>query len=162
MKNATRLRLIACLSLPFLAACKKEEQKVAAVEAPLTAPTTSDENAWNAYLTDVVKRNLDGVSNTYVYVLPAEGSQDFQGYYDRQLEKAQTDISRGILEGNLLAFGSPTSAKTADLTIAAFSKAQPGSMKGVKVLFIGAAADNDRVKAAVAPAGVDYKFVEAK
>ncbi|MDR7133947.1 hypothetical protein J2X06_001131 [Lysobacter niastensis] len=162
MKNATRLLLIACLSLPFLAACKKEEQKVAAVEAPLTAPTTSDENAWNAYLTDVVKRNLDGVSNTYVYVLPAEGSQDFQGYYDRQLEKAQTDISRGILEGNLLAFGSPTSAKTADLTIAAFSKAQPGSMKGVKVLFIGAAADNDRVKAAVAPAGVDYKFVEAK
>ena len=162
MKNATRLLLIACLSLPFLAACKKEEQKVAAVEAPLTAPTTSDENAWNAYLTDVVKRNLDGVSNTYVHVLPAEGSQDFQGYYDRQLEKAQTDISRGILEGNLLAFGSPTSAKTADLTIAAFSKAQPGSMKGVKVLFIGAAADNDRVKAAVAPAGVDYKFVEAK
>ena len=162
MKNATRLLLIACLSLPFLAACKKEEQKVAAVEAPLTAPTTSDENAWNAYLTDVVKRNLDGVTNTYVYVLPAEGSQDFQGYYDRQLEKAQTDISRGILEGNLLAFGSPTSAKTADLTIAAFSKAQPGSMKGVKVLFIGAAADNDRVKTAVAPAGVDYKFVEAK
>ena len=162
MKNATRLLLIACLSLPFLAACKKEEKAAAAVEAPLTTPTTSDENAWNTYLTDVVKRNLDGVTNTYVYVLPAEGSQDFQGYYDRQLEKAQTDISRGILEGNLLAFGSPTSAKTADLAVAAFSKAQPGSMKGVKVLFIGSAADNDRVKAAVTPAGVDYKFVEAK
>ncbi|MBF6022816.1 hypothetical protein [Lysobacter niastensis] len=163
MKNATRLLLIACLSLPFLAACKKEEaQQAAAVEAPLTAPTTTDENAWNAYLTEVVKRNLDGVTNTYVYVLPAEGSQDFQGYYDRQLEKSQLDIQRGILEGNLLAFGSPTSAKTADLTIAAFSKAQPGSMKGVKVLFIGSAADNDRVKAAVTPAGVDYKFVEAK
>ena len=162
MKNATRLLLIACLSLPFLAACKKEEKAAAVVEAPLTAPTTTDENAWNTYLTEVVKRNLDGVTNTYVYVLPAEGSQDFQGYYDRQLEKAQTDISRGILEGNLLAFGSPTSAKTADLAVAAFSKAQPGSMKGVKVLFIGSAADNDRVKAAVTPAGVDYKFVEAK
>jgi hypothetical protein len=163
MKNATRLLLIACLSLPFLAACKKEEQQASAVaEAPLTAPTTTDENAWNAYLTEVVKRNLDGVTNTYVYVLPAEGSADFQGYYDRQLEKAQLDIQRGILEGNLLAFGSPTSAKTADLTVAAFSKAQPGSMKGVKVLFIGSAADNDRVQAAVTPAGVDYKFIEAK
>jgi hypothetical protein len=162
MKNATRLLLIACLSLPFLVACKKEEQKVAAVEAPLTAPTTNDENAWNTYLTEVVKRNLDGVTNTYVYVLPAEGSPDYQGYYDRQLEKAQTDISRGILEGNLLAFGSPNSTKTADLAVAAFSKAQPGSMKGVKVLFIGAAADNERVKAAATPAGVDYKFVEAK
>ena len=35
-------------------------------------------------------------------------------------------------------------------------------MKGVKVLFIGQAADNERVKAAVAPSGVNYVFVEAK
>jgi hypothetical protein len=35
-------------------------------------------------------------------------------------------------------------------------------MKGVKVLFIGATADGDRVKAAVEPAGVTYVFVEAK
>ena len=30
------------------------------------------------------------------------------------------------------------------------------------MLFIGEPADNERVKAAVAPAGVDYVFVEAK
>jgi hypothetical protein len=35
-------------------------------------------------------------------------------------------------------------------------------MKGVKVLFIGKPADSDRVKAALAPTGVDYVFVEAK
>jgi hypothetical protein len=35
-------------------------------------------------------------------------------------------------------------------------------MKGVRVVFIGDAADGERVKAAVAPAGVDYVFVEAK
>ena len=35
-------------------------------------------------------------------------------------------------------------------------------MKGVKVLFIGKAADSERVKAAVAPTGADYVFVEAK
>ena len=35
-------------------------------------------------------------------------------------------------------------------------------MKGVKVLFIGDAADSERVKAAVAPSGVNYVFVEAK
>ena len=39
---------------------------------------------------------------------------------------------------------------------------QPGTMKGVKVLFLGAAADNERVRAAVEPAGVTYVFVEAK
>lgn len=162
MKTTTRLLLIACLSLPVLAACTKEAEKVEVVETALVAPTGTDEDSWNTYLTEVVKRNLDGASNTYVYVLPHEGAADFQGYYDRQLEKAQVDIQRGIIEGNLLAYGSPSSAKTADLVIASFAKADPGSMKGVKVLFIGSAADNERVKAAVTPAGVDYKFFEVK
>ena len=48
------------------------------------------------------------------------------------------------------------------MVVEAFKDVPPGSMKGVKVLFIGKAEDNDRVKAAVAPAGVDYTFVEAK
>jgi len=162
MKTTTRLLLIACLVLPFLGACKKEEAPKEAAPAALTAPTTSDETAWNEYLTDVVRRNLNGATNTYVYVLPAADSPDFQGYYDRQLEKAQGDLERGILENNLIAFGSPNSAKTADLAVTAFTKAAPGKFQGVKVLFIGAPADSERVKAAVAPSGADYKFVEAK
>ncbi|ALN92420.1 MULTISPECIES: hypothetical protein [Lysobacter] len=164
MKTSSRLLLIACLALPFVAACQKEEKKeVAAETAALSAPKTSDENAWNAYLTDVVKRNLDGVSgSTYVYVLPAPDSPTFQRDYDLMLEKSQADMSRGILEGNLVAFGSPDSAKTADLAVASFSKVDPATMKGVKFIFIGATADNERVKAAVTPAGVNYIFVEAK
>ncbi|BAV97093.1 hypothetical protein [Lysobacter enzymogenes] len=164
MKTSSRLMLIACLALPFVAACKKEEKKeVAAEAAPLSAPKTSDENAWNTYLTDVIKRNLDGVSgSTYVYTLPAPDAPTFQGDYERMLEKAQTDMSRGVLEGNLVAFGSPDSAKSADLAVASFSKVDPNTMKGVKFIFVGAAADNDRVKAAVTPAGVNYNFVEVK
>jgi hypothetical protein len=46
--------------------------------------------------------------------------------------------------------------------VASFKNVPPGTMKGVRVLFIGKAADSERVKAAVAPAGVDYVFVEAK
>jgi hypothetical protein len=162
MKITTRLLLTACLALPFLGACKKEEAPKEAEKPALTAPTTSDENAWNAYLTDVVTRNVDGASNTYVYVLPPVENADFQGYYDRQLEKAQEDIERGVLANTLIAFGSPNSAKSADLAVAAFAKAQPGKFEGVRVIFIGSPADNDRVKAAVAPSGAAYKFIEAK
>ena len=163
MKNATRLLLAACLVLPFLGACKKQEAAQETVKAPVTMPATpTDENAWNAYLTDVVTRNLDNATSTYVYTLPADTSADFQGAYDRQLEKAEGDVERGGVEGTLLAFGGPNSAKSADLAVAAFSRAQPGAMKGVKVLFIGAQADSDRVKAAVAPSEATFKFVEAK
>lgn len=164
MKTSFRLLLIACLALPLLAACQKEEKKEAAAEtAPLAAPKTGDETAWGAYLTDVVKRNLDGVNGTtYVYVLPTPESPTFQRDYDLMLEKSQADMSRGILEGNLVAFGSPNSAKSADLVVASFAKVDPATMKGVKFIFIGDAADNERVKAAVTPAGVNYVFVQVK
>ncbi len=163
MKISTRLLLAACLVLPLLGACKKEEAAQETAKAPVAVPTVAtDENAWNAYLTDVVTRNIDNATSTYVYTLPADSSADFQGAYDRQLEKAESDMARGGVEGTLLAFGGPNSAKSADLAVAAFAQATPGTMKGVKVLFIGDQADSDRVKAAVEPSGATYKFVEAK
>ena len=163
MNTATRLLFAAFLALPFLGACKKEEAVQETVKAPVAVPASAtDENAWNAYLTDVVTRNLDGATSTYVYTLPADSAADFQGAYDRQLEKAEADMSRGGVEGTLLAFGGPNSAKSADLAVAAFSQAAPGTMNGVRVLFIGDAADSERVKAAVGPSNATYKFVEAK
>ena len=162
MKTMTRLLLIVCLVLPF-AACKKQEVPVAAVKAPLSAPVNDDRTAWLAYLSDVVTRNMGGIQNQpYVYMLPGESTADFKDQYDRLLDKAKSDVGRGVITGNMLAYGSPASAKMADLVIAAFDGIPAGSMKGVKVLFIGKAADNDRVKAAVTATGVDYVFVEAK
>ena len=163
IRSTARTALLALLAVFALAACKKEEPMKQEAAAPVAVPTTGDANAWQAYASDVVKRNMDGVTNSpFVYFLPLESEADFQAQYDSQLEKVQTDITRGILEGNMLAFVSPASAKMADLVTAAFTDVEPNSMKGVKVLFIGQAADSERVKAAVAPAGVTYVFVEAK
>jgi hypothetical protein len=165
MNIIIRLLLITALALP-LAACNKEADKPKeVVKAQLPAPTSEDPAAWRAYITDVVGRNMEGVSNQpFVYLLPAETSPDFQGLYDRLLDKARSDISRGILPGNLLAYAaaSPSSTKAADMVVATFEGVKPDKLKGVKLLYVGKAEDNERVKAAVAPAGVNYVFVEAK
>ena len=163
MNTMTRLLVIACLALPF-AACKKEAAPTAKVEAaPMAAPTTDDVAAWRAYVTDVAKRHMDGVNNSpYVYFLPGEGSEGFGGQYERQLEKVEGDLGRGIIEGNMLVFASPSSAKAAELAVTGFSQVQPGTMKGVKVIFIGKPEDGEKVEAAAEPAGVKYVFVEAK
>ena len=58
--------------------------------------------------------------------------------------------------------GSTVEVLPADLAVAAFEGVETDAFKGVRVLFIGAPADNERVKAAVAPSGVDYVFIEAK
>lgn len=163
MNTMTRMLVIACLALPF-AACKKEEAaKVEAVAAPLTAPTTDDVAAWRAYVTDVAKRNMDGITNSpYVYFLPGENSEGFGGDYQRMLEKVEGDLGRGIVEGNMLVFASPSSAKMGELAVVAFDQVPPGSLKNVKVVFVGKAEDSMKVEAASKPAGVKYVFVEAK
>jgi hypothetical protein len=163
MNTIARLLMIAVLALPLAACNKAEDAPKEAEKAPLSAPTDDNAAAWRAYVPDVVGRHMDGVTSApFVYLLPSEASDDFQGSYDRLLDKAKSDVSRGILKGNMLAYASPNSAKTADLIVAAFVDVKPGKLKGVKLLFIGKAEDNDRVKAAVEASGVDYVFVEAK
>lgn len=161
-RSITRLLLAACLMLPF-AACQKEEEPAPVARAQLTAPTTDDAAQWRLYVSDVVTRNMEGIQNQpYVYLLPGESTEDFDGLYERMLEKAQTDVARGIVRGNMLAYASPSSAKMADIVVESFSTVTADTMKGVRVLFIGEAADEARVRAAVEPAGVDFVFIEAK
>jgi len=71
-------------------------------------------------------------------------------------------LSRTVLPGNMLVFGSPDSAKMADLIISAFSGATADALKGSQVLFIGKPEDSARVQAAAQAVGAKYIFVEAK
>jgi hypothetical protein len=165
MKTIARLLLIAALSVSFAACDKGEDTTKQTAKAEVPVPVNEDAGAWREYVTDVVGRNMQGVtSQPFVYLLPAESTTDFQGSYDRLLDKAKSDISRGILPGNLLAYSSASlsSVKAADMVVAAFEGVKEDSLKDVKVLFIGKPEDNDRVKAAVAPAGVNYVFIETK
>lgn len=161
MKTMTKMILAALMALPLLAGCKKAEEEQVVEKPAMSAPTTDDRGAWVEYLNDVVPRNMGAIANQpYVYFLPGESEPDFQDQYDRMLEKAQTDIARGILSGNMLAYASPASAKMADIVIASFEGVEPDTMKGVRLVFIGKPADGERVRAAVEPAGVTYVFVD--
>ena len=94
------------------------------------------------------------------YRVPANPNPDDPEEYNRLLDKAKLDVARGIVKGNILAYAGLDPTKTADLVVAAFEQVPPDTMKGVRVVYIGDAANNGRVKAAVEPAGVDYVFVE--
>ena len=80
--------------------------------------------------------------------------------YLRLAERAEMDLARGIVRGNLLAYAGADSGRTADLVVRAFEDVPEDTMEGVRVLFIGDEADNERVQQAVAPAGVEYIFIQ--
>lgn len=164
MNRILRIAAIA-LTLVSLSACNKKEEAAPVVVAPvvLSAPPVGDNNAWKQYLVGAAKQNMEGIRNSpYMYYLPAASAADFNDQYTRQLDNVSDTVARGVLPGNMLAFGSPESAKMADLIVEAFKGTEPASMKDVRVLFIGQAADSDRAKAAVEPSGASYVFFEAK
>jgi hypothetical protein len=160
------------LAIAFgLGACQSPEEPEATKKADvaavvLTAPKTGSDKEWKPYLQQVISQHMEGVTDrVYPYYLPANNmvvEGDGRTPFDRQSENVTAVISRSVLPGNMLAFGSPDSAKMADLILSAFSGAKPDALKGSQVLFIGKPEDNARVKAPIEASGAKYIFVEAK
>ncbi len=167
MNKTTRSLVLASLVLSplVLTACKKEAPVAnqSAEAKVLVAPAKDDDAGWKAYLPAVVQENMGTITNNpFLYYLPPESDPEFAAEYERQVEAATTAMARGVQKGNLLAFGSPASARMADLIEVAFKDVPADTMSGVRILFIGDAADNPRVKVALEPSGAEYVFVEAK
>jgi hypothetical protein len=163
MKNTMRVMLAASLVLGFTACNKQEAAPVADAQQALVVPAKDDDAGWRKYLQAVAVQNMGNISNNpFLYYLSPESDPEFDAKYQRQVESATAAIGRGVSPGNMLAFGSSASSRMADLIETAFKDVQADSMKGVRVVFIGDAADNARVQTIVKPTGADYIFVEAK
>ena len=172
MKNYIRILALAAVAVLALSACgQSDEEKQKAAEAaaaaeaakPVPLPTDpTNKQAWQGYLVKVVMHNMQGVktNHPYMYYVPPGEGADADTDRKNQLDNVSTTVARGVLPGNMMAFGGPDSKRTADLIEAAFKDASDGSMKGVVVLFVGAPADSDRAKAAIAKSGADFRFVE--
>ena len=156
------LALAATLSL---SACNKsQDDQQAAQPTEQAVPTPTNPNAtkgWDAYLGDLVQKNLQGMtaSQPFAYLVDAADTDVAKANNDRQLSNVKDTVARGVLPGNLMAFAGANSAKTADLLIAAFQDVKPGSFKDVIVLFIGDKADEQRVTDAIKPSGATFHFV---
>ncbi|KAF1017586.1 MAG: hypothetical protein GAK31_00854 [Stenotrophomonas maltophilia] len=164
MNTTMRAMLIASFALAFTA-CKKEEAAAPADEAKqaLVAPAKEDDAGWKKYLQEVAIQNMGNITNSpFLYYLPPESDPEFAAKYERQVESATQAVARGVQPGNMLAFGSSASGKMADMIEAVFKDVSADSMKKVRVVYIGSAADNARVQAVVQPTGAEYVFVEAK
>lgn len=169
MSRQTLIAAAAVAATLLLAGCQPGTDDAAAgssAPAALTAPTTDDDNAWKAYLGQVIGQNMDGITErTFNYYLPAgTDPAEVDGPYSRMLGDVQIAVQRGVLPGNMLSFSSPDSTLMADLIVAAFSAegVQDTALNGSRVLFIGEAKDESRVRQAVLATGAEFRFVEKK
>jgi major membrane immunogen (membrane-anchored lipoprotein) len=174
MKSYLRTLAFAACATLLLGGCgQNDEEKAKAAEAaaaaeaakPVPMPTDpADKAAWKKYLSTTVLQNMKGVKTNrpFMYLVPAGEGADQDSARKDQLDNVSITVQRGVLPGNMMAFGGPDSKRTADLVIASATAAQDGALKGVVVLFIGAQADSDRVKDALGKSAAEYRFVEMK
>jgi len=168
MRKILAIILFACAATFALSACNQQEKaKDEAAAQPQVAPVPTnptDKNAWKQYLVSVVTANMQGVktNHPYMYFVPAGDDDATKGDRQNQLDNVKNVVARGVLPGNMMAFGGPDSKTTADLVVESFKDAQAGSFKDVVVLFIGAPGDVDAIKQALASSGAEVRFVEAK
>ena len=160
--------LIAALALAAtlsLSACNKsqDDQQAAPAQAQAVAKPTNpnDAKGWSDYLGDLVQKNLQGMTagQPFAYMVDAADTDTAKANNERQLSNVKDTVARGVLPGNLMAFAGPNSGKTADLLVAAFQGAKPGSFKDVIILFIGDKVDEQRVTDAIKPTGATFRFV---
>ena len=168
MRKSPAIIFSACAATFALSACNQEAPKdQQAEQKPQVAPmptNPADKTAWKQYLVSVVTANMQGVKTNHPYMYFVPGGDDDTAKSDRQnqLDNVKNVVARGVLPGNMMAFGGPESKTTADLIVAAFKDAQAGSFKDVVVLFIGAPGDLDGIKQALTSSAADVRFVEAK
>ena len=168
LKKSISLVFAACAMTLALSACNKQEEAAAPTEqvaevVALPAKTAAPAE-WKKYLAAVVMQNMKGVKSNRPYMYFVPGGDDGKAVIDRsnQLDNVSVAVSRGVLPGNMLAFGGPDSAITADLIIDSFKEAGAGTFKDVTVLFVGGQADTERVKEALTASGATYRFAEMK
>lgn len=160
-----KLIFVAALGLATvfsLSACNKQENTQTQEVMPTKPASPTDKTGWKNYLVAIVKKNLDGMTakRPYLYFIPAGDTDEALSQRMNQLGNVQDVVARTVLPGNLMAFGGPDSATTADFIAKAFANAQKGAFKGVIVLFIGDQADRQSVADALAPSGATFRFVQ--
>lgn len=157
--------LLLCVALlAGLSACQKEEAAAEPAQTEAKAPVNGDDKAWREYLTAVARQYAgrgQGALKPYITYLRA--GEDPQ----RHIEQTLQFIERGMDKGTLLIFASPDSAFAADVIGQIFSQAKPEDAarlgrNGVQMLFIGAPAEEARVREAIAATGMQLRFHEAK
>lgn len=160
---------LAALLLSGLAACDQqgkgnEDVKASAGPAEVHPPADpTDKKAWSAYISSVARENMSRMRGRPTsFFLASSQEPEWEGRLEGLHESIGGSLARGILPRSLVIFASPESTALADVMVEEFEAAQPGILRDVRILFIGAAEDEERVRAAVEPTGAEFVFHEAK
>jgi hypothetical protein len=129
--------------------------------AKVVPANPADSMAWKAYVSAVSKTLVPADQSSRIFATFIEHNQD-EEKNARTVENIKNFVGRGIAEGTTILFASPDSPIAAEIVEKAFADPRPDLLKGIRVIFIGQKAEEERVRAAVTAWGATFVFHEAK
>jgi len=127
---------------------------------PLSAPSSTDTVAWRNYMFELRDRIVRGEERMGGMVLAAPGAKS--GFHTADAISAWIEDYDGkkIWSGKHFIFASPTSDQLAAILAKPLRAREAGSMKGVRIVFVGTPAEGQRVTEAAKRSGAEVTVID--
>lgn len=155
--------LIVSTAVLLLAGCGNQQAQsppVASHPQVARPANPNDTNAWHDYMGKVADPMAKaGAPRPFKFLVPS-ADDPAASSQRKQLETLLGGMAaNNAFPGTVIAVGGPDPAKTADVLVAAFAKARPGSLKPITAVYIGDEANQARVQKTVVASGAGFRFV---
>jgi hypothetical protein len=130
---------------------------------PMPPQSLSERMAWSKFLSCVTRQNAQGMtaSRFYLFYIPGGSDEQAISARERQTSNLEDVISRGVLPGNLIAFGGPDADATTKVVSRAFNEASSKyPLTNVTVVVIGRKADEPQLGNMIKPRGATFRLVD--
>lgn len=129
---------------------------------PLSAPDTTDARDWRAYADELLSRARRPGERIGAMVLGRSGEAPARDNgHEIWNAIARADVANRYESGGFL-LASPHPERLADVVTRALAAKAPGSLSGVRILFVGSPDPAGRLAQAAAHAGVDLAFIDPR
>ena len=141
---------------------QKPEQHATATAEHVTPPSSAtNTQAWETYMVKVSHADLKAITaKPYLFEVLAPSDPRAKQRNPNVQQALTTMAKTDRFPGNAIAVGGPDPKTTADVLVAAFSVAKPGTLKGLTVLYIGDAQDKTPVEKTITTTGAAFRFAE--
>lgn len=166
----TRSGLLFCMGMLSLGlvGCNHQAPATASNGSSSSAPAgpvrptpTADETTWGNYLAEQGKLHGKDVGmRPYIYVIPAGDSVAAEARRQNETDSVVHSIGPILMPGGMLILGGPEAKQTSNFIVGVSKQLKTDALKGIVVLVVSEADEQDAVNSALKASGANMRFVQ--
>lgn len=142
-------------------ATASNDSSLSTTAGPAKPAPTADETTWGNYLAEQGKLHGKDVGmRPYIYVIPAGDSVAADARRQNEADSVIHSIGPILMPGGMLIIGGPEAKQTSNFIVGVSKQLKADALKGIVVLVVSEAVEQDAVKSALKVSGATVRFVQ--